>query len=158
MRLLLAGCLLLASTALGAVVTDFELSDQNSTPRVYHFPKSKVTVMTVADNKGSDQLTPWIQSFYDRYGTRIDIDGIADVSMIPKPFQGIFREAFRKKLTRSVMLDWSGAAVRQFGYKKGLANIYVIDQRGNILSQASGPFFKPSFDKMAAEIDRVTPH
>lgn len=158
MRFLLVGFLLLASTSLGATVTDFELSDQNATPRVYHFPKTKVTVMTVADHKGSDQLTPWIQSFYDRYGTRIDIDGIADVSMIPKPFQRMFREAFRKKLTRSVMLDWNGAAVKQFGYKKGIANIYVIDQRGNILSQASGPISKPSFDKMAAETDRVVPH
>jgi hypothetical protein len=39
---------------------------------------------TVADQKGADQLAPWIQRVYDRFQNQIDIDGVADVSMIPK--------------------------------------------------------------------------
>ena len=87
MKLLLFA-LLLTSTALAAPVeklSDFELTDQDSKPRAYRFPKAKVTVMTVADHKGSDQLAPWIQRLYDRYEKRIDIDGVADVSMIRSP-------------------------------------------------------------------------
>jgi len=42
--------------------------------------------MTVADHKGSQQLTPWIQKLYDRYKKRIDIHGVADVSMALKAF------------------------------------------------------------------------
>ena len=63
-------------------------------------------------SKGSNQLAPWIQALHDRYGQRIDIDGVADVSMIPNvPSLGMFREAFRKRLAYSVMLDWEGAVV-----------------------------------------------
>ncbi len=41
-------------------LSDFGLSDQNSVFRRCGFPKQKVTVMTVADREGSEQLEPWI--------------------------------------------------------------------------------------------------
>ena len=47
--------------------------------------------------------------------------------------RGIFREAFCKKLNYSVMLDWEGSVVKEFGYTKGVANIYVIDRSGRIV-------------------------
>ena len=132
-------------------LTDFELTDQDAKTRAYRFPKAKVTVMTVADHKGSEQLAPWIQRLHDRYEKRIDIDGVADVSMIPKPFHNMFREAFRKQLTYSVMLDWGGAVVKQFGYVKGVANIYVIDRSGRIVKQVTGPVS----DAAEREIERA---
>jgi hypothetical protein len=136
-------------------LTDFELTDQNSATRKYHFPKAKVTVMTVADHKGSDQLAPWIQQLHNRYGRRIDIDGVADVSMIPKPFHNMFREAFRKQLTYSVMLDWGGSVVKQFGYTKAVANIYVIDRRGRIVKQVTGPVSDEAMRQLTREINHT---
>jgi hypothetical protein len=111
--------------------------------------------MTVADHKGSDQLGPWIQAIYDRYQTRIDIDGIADVSIIAKPFHNFFRSAFRKKLTRSVLLDWEGNVVKQFAYKKGIANLYVIGTDGRILCHLSGPVTPALQQQIFGEIDRA---
>ena len=133
----------------------FELSDQDEKARSYRFPKAKVTVMSVADHKGSEQLAPWIQQIHDRYGTRVDIDGIADVSMIAKPFQGIFRAAFRKQLARSVLLDWGGEVVKQFDYKKGVPNLYVIDRKGQIVGRASGTATDDAVATFAREIDRA---
>ena len=150
--------LLLTSNAFTAPVeklADFELTDQDAKPRVYRFPKSKVTVMTVADHKGSDQLAPWIQRLYERYEKRLDIDGVADVSMIPKPFHNMFRQAFRKQLTRSVMLDWGGSVVKQFDFEKGVANLYVIDRRGGIVHAVSGPFSEDAFLPLARAINRA---
>ena len=111
--------------------------------------------MTVADRKGSAQLAPWIQRLHDRYGARIDIDGVADVSMIPKPFQPMLRAAFRKQLAYPVMLDFDGAVVQQFGYAKGVANIYVIDRRGRILKQVTGPLSDEGLRDLTADIDRA---
>ena len=158
MRLPFLAILLLHTVALAAPVeklADFELTDQDAKPRAYRFPKAKVTVMTVADHQGSDQLAPWIQRLYDRYEKRIDIDGIADVSMIPRPFHGMFREAFRKQLTRSVMLDWEGDVVKQFDYAKGVANLYIIDRRGRIVQQFSGVLTEDGLRAMTREIDRA---
>lgn len=160
MKLLLPLLLLplchLAPAAPVETLADFELTDQDAKPRIYRFPKTKITVMTVADHKGSDELAPWIQRLYDRYEKRIDIDGVADVSMIPRPFQAMFREAFRKQLTRSVMLDWEGSVVKQFGYKKGVANIYVVDRRGRIVAHFTGPVSDAAMRELVGEIDRVS--
>lgn len=134
---------------------DFELTDQNSKTRSYRFPKAKVTVMTVADQKGSAQLAPWIQQIHDRYENRIDIDGVADVSMIPKPLHGVFRQVFRKQLAYSVMLDWTGSVVKRFGYKNGVANIYVIDRRGCIVKEIAGPVNESALFELYREINRA---
>jgi hypothetical protein len=158
MKFLLLTVLTLRVAAVAAPVeklADFDLTDQDAKPRAYRFPKAKVTVMTVADHKGSDQLAPWIQRIYDRYEKRIDIDGIADVSMIPKPFHNMFRSAFRKQLTRSVLLDWGGSVVKQFAYEKGVANIYVIDRSGRIMKEFSGPVTDAAERELTREIDRA---
>ncbi len=158
MKFLLLTVLALRVAAVAAPVeklADFDLTDQDAKPRSYRFPKAKVTLMTVADHKGSDQLAPWIQRIYDRYEKRIDIDGIADVSMIAKPFQAMFREAFRRQLTRSVMLDWDGSVVKQFAYTKGVANLYIIDRRGRIVKEFSGPVTDVAERELTGEIDRA---
>ena len=151
----------LLALAAGAVASplqelgDFDLTDQNARTRAYRFPKAKVTAMTVADHQGSDQLAPWIQKLYDRYENRIDIDGVADVSMIPKPFRGVICEVFRKRLAYSVMLDWGGAVVKRLGYEKGVANIYVIDRRGFILKQITGPVNDDAEQELFQAIDHA---
>lgn len=158
MKVLLLALLLVHTGVRAASVeklTDFELTDQDARTRSYRFPKAKVTVMTVADHKGSEQLAPWIQALHDRYGKRIDIDGIADVSMIPKFFHDMFREAFRKELTYPVMLDWGGAVVKQFAPTKGTANIYLIDRRGRIISERTGALTPAASRKLFEEIDRL---
>ena len=134
-------------------LSDFALSDQNSVFRRYSFPKQKVTVMSVADRAGSEQLEPWIRSLYERYGSQIDIDGVADVSMVPKPFQGVVRALFRKHLAHSVMLDWDGSVVKRLEYKAGVANIYVLDRFGTILKRITGPLDATSRRELFRTVD-----
>lgn len=125
-------------------INDFDLVDQHHKTRSYRFPKSKITVMTVADHKGSEQLEPWISHVYERFGNKIDIDGVADLSRVPTPLRGMLRIAFRNQLGHSVMLDWDGSVVRQFDYEKGKANVYVLDARGRILKHFSGQAGPPA--------------
>ena len=111
--------------------------------------------MTVADRAGSEQLEPWIRSLYERYGTQIDIDGVADVSMVPKPLHGVVRALFRNRLTHSVMLDWDGSVVKRLQDEPGVANIYVIDRRGSILKRITGPANATSEQELFRIIDRA---
>ena len=136
-----------------AKLGNFELTDQEANKRTYRFPKTKVTVMTVADQKGADQLAPWIQRVYDRFQNQIDIDGVADVSMIPKLFQPILREAFKKQLGYSVTLDWNGSVVKQFAYEKNVANIYVIDRGGRIVKRLTGAVSNEALRALFRAID-----
>ncbi|MEP6603196.1 MAG: hypothetical protein ABJB69_04530 [Spartobacteria bacterium] len=136
-------------------VPNFELNDQHETLRSYRFPKTKVTVMTVADYKGAGQLEPWLAHVYQRFGRKIDIDGVADVSGIPRPFQGALRIAFRNQLAYSVMLDWDGAVTRGFHYEKGVANIYVIDSQGMIIGRFGGAATENSLQQLTLAIEHT---
>jgi len=155
---ILACSLLLGALTVAAPpvqLADFTLKDQHGATRAYHFPKARVTVMTLADWRGSEQLEPWIQRVFDRYGQRLDIDGVADLSMVPKPLQAMVQRAFKGKLTYSVMLDWTGPVVRQFPRKPAVANLYVIDRRGRIVAQHSGPVNDSAAAALFGVIDRT---
>jgi hypothetical protein len=115
----------------------------------------KVADFQLTDQKGSDQLTPWIQSIKERYGTRVDIDGIADMSSVPGFLQNRVRKAFREKMSYSVMLDWEGDVVKQFAYAKGVANIYLIDRNGHIVRRTSGPKTDAGLQGLFTELDRL---
>jgi hypothetical protein len=137
----------------GVKLRDFQLTDQHAKTRLYHFPKTKVTIMAVADYGGAAQLEPWIQRIYDRYQWKVDIDGVADVSIIPKLLRPLMREAFKKQLTYSVMLDWDGSVVSQFAYKKNVANIYLIDRSGRVASRFTGEVNDEALGTLFREID-----
>ena len=53
------------------------------------------------------------------------------------------------------MLDWGGAVVKEFGYTKGVANIYVIDRRGGVMHTVSGPFNDDAFRPLIRAINRA---
>ena len=58
-------------------------------------------------------------------------------------------------LNYSVMLDWDGDVVRQFGYEKGVANIFVIDRMGYIVRRITGSASDGARQKLFTEIDRA---
>ena len=134
---------------------DFELADQDLKTHQYLFPKSKITVISVADARGSDQLAPWIQRIYEKYENRIDIDGVADLVAVPKPFRAILRQTLSKQLTRPVMLDWHGTVVKRFASEKHVANIYVVDRHGYIVKHPSGPVSDVALLELYGEINRA---
>jgi len=130
-------------------IADFVLADQHGQVRTYRFPKARVTVMAIADSKGSAQLEPWISKIYQRFGTAVDIDGIADVSRVPAALQSTVRIVFRNQLARSIMLDWDGSVVKQFGYKRGNANLYLLNEQGHVVDQLSGPIEQSKLDQLS---------
>jgi hypothetical protein len=134
-------------------IGDFELADQHNRVRRYRFPQTNLTVMAVADNKGSAQLEPWISQIYQRFGGSINIDGIADVSPVPGALQGAVRLMFRNKLAYSVMLDWDGSVVRQFHYKPGEANLYLLNRHGWIVDCLTGPVEQSKLTRLSQALD-----
>src|SRR4051794_6077828 len=80
-------------------VPDFELKDQHNVTRTYQFPRDKISLLTVADRKGSDQIEAWVRPIKQRYGNRIDIDGVADMSTVPTGLRTLVRNAFKDQLT-----------------------------------------------------------
>ena len=146
--------LLVAATALAAPV-EFTLTDQDGQTRVVDYPRAKVTVFVVADQKGSAEIAGWIAPLYKRYEDRIEISGIAALPGIPPMFQGLFRREFKKRLTYPVMLDWSGDVARSFGYEKERAELYVIGKDGRVALRRTGVANERALTEVFSEVDRL---
>ena len=132
-----------------------ELHDQFDAPQKLSFPGTNVTLLTIADKKGSEQIAGWVAALKQRFGKRIDIRGLADVSTVPRFLRGIVRMKFQKLHTYPVMLDWSGEAVKAFTYMPCKANVLVLDPRGQILERISGEANPKAVQDLCAAIDRA---
>jgi len=131
-----------AESACGAELTNapakIELKDQFDAPQVLSFPRTNLTLLTIADRKGSEQIAAWVAPLAKEFGPNLDVRGIADMSAVPRLLRGTVKSAFRKQQSYPVMLDWSGAVVRKFHPKPDLVNVFLLDQRGAILLRYEG--------------------
>jgi hypothetical protein len=146
-----------AQTSPAPALAPFELRDQYETPHRISFPAIHVTLMTVADRKGSGQIDGWIGPIKERYGDRIAIEGVADMSSVPAPLRSFVRERFKKSRAYPVMLDWDGPVVRSFGYHKDEANLFVIDRQGRIKFHVFGATNPVALRQVFAAIDLALP-
>ena len=130
-----------------------ELHDQFDAPQTLSFPTTNVTLLTIADKKGSEQIAGWVTPLKQRFGKRIDIRGLADVSTVPRPLRGIVRRKFQRLQTYPVMLDWSGDVVKAFTYVPDNANVLVLDAHGQILKRISGQANPKTVQDLCSAID-----
>ena len=135
--------------------SSIELHDQFDAPQTLSFPATNVTVLTIADKKGSEQIAGWIAPLKQRFGKRINIRGLADVSSVPRPLRSMVRMRFRKSQTYPVMMDWSGEAVKAFTYVPDRANVLVLDGHGQILKRAIGYASPEAVQDLCAAINRA---
>jgi hypothetical protein len=130
-----------------------ELNDQFDAPQKLSFPNTNVTLLTIADKKGSEQIAGWVEPLKQHYGNRIDIRGIADVSSVPGALRGFVRKRFQKLQSYPIMLDWSGDTVKEFTCVPNKANILVLDGRGRIVQRISGAANAQAIKDMIGLID-----
>lgn len=132
---------------------EFELKDQYDKPSTYRFPKQKVTVLTFGDRKGSEQIEGWVRPLWDKYGDRIDQRGVAVLSSVPAFARGLVRQIFKSQVKFSVLLDWKGDVSKSYGYEGGKANLYVIDQSGQIVLKVTGAASQRELARVFNQID-----
>jgi hypothetical protein len=135
--------------------SSIELHDQFDAPQKLSFPATNVTLLLIADKKGSEQINGWIRPLTERFGKRIEVRGLADVSTVPRPLRGMVRMRFQKSQTYPVMMDWSGEVVRAFTYVPDKANVLVLDGHGHILKRLSGEANPSAVQALCDAIDRA---
>ena len=132
-----------------------ELRDQYDAPQTLAFPTTNVTVLTIADKKGAEQVDGWITALQLNYAGRVDLRGLADVGGAPGFVQGRIRKKFQETRKHPVMMDWSGTVCAQFGYKKDVANILVLDRDGVIHARFTGATNRAVLAKAHAALDQA---
>jgi len=134
-----------------------ELPDQFEKPQKLSFPNTNLTVLTIADRKGSEQIAGWVEPVAKRFGTRVDVLGIADVSAVPRLLRGTVRSAFRKEQTHPVMMDWSGGVVTKFSPKADVTTLLLIDGQGKIVRRYEGAAKAAEVQELCKLIEQLLP-
>lgn len=132
-----------------------ELYDQFNTLEKLSFPTINITLLTIADEKGSEQIAGWVKPVKQRFDGHVDIRGIADMSCVPRPLRGLVRRQFRAVQSYPVMLDWTGNAVIDFAYKQGNASILVLDRDGKIIFRTRGKATVRAIQDLCDVIERA---
>lgn len=132
-----------------------ELPDQYEQTRRLAFPNTNITVLTLADRKGSEQIPGWVEPVAKRFGKRVDVQGIADVSAVPRLLRGTVRAGFRRDIQHPVMLDWSGTTIQKFAPRADVTTVLVIDGSGKILRQFEGAATPKQIEELIAMIEKM---
>ena len=135
--------------------SSIELRDQFESLHKLSFPTTNLTLLTIADHKGSEQVANWVAPVHARYGRRVIIHGIADVSAVPAWLRGVVRKKFRQRQSYPVMLDWSGDTVKAFASAQDCVNVFVVDDGGRILKRFTGAAKPDALAELYATIDRA---
>jgi hypothetical protein len=130
------------------------LHDQFETLRILIFPTTNLTLLTIADKVGSTQLAAWVMPIQERFPKGLAIEGIADVSAVPRPLRTMVRRRFQQAQSHSVMLDWSGDTARQFAISPKQANVLLVDCRGNIVKRITGKATNEAIKDLCATIEQ----
>jgi hypothetical protein len=138
-----------------AQVKDFELTDQLGQLHRLHFPRTNLTLLVLADREGAAQIDSWIAPLRQRYTNQVKLAGIADVSAAPAWMSNSLVRRFQREQREPVMLDWSGAVSRQLAPRKGKANLYLLNQQGQLIRRWAGASDRAGTQEVFDAIDRV---
>jgi hypothetical protein len=118
---------------------DFQLTDQFDRAHIFRFPKDQPSVLAFGDKDGSNQIEGWIKPLVERYTDQLDIQGVAELGMVPGFARGMVKGIMSALTTNPVMLDWQGTVSKAYGYAGGgQAGIVILDASGVIRRRTAG--------------------
>lgn len=133
----------------------FLLKDQYNNEISFELPRQKVTILAIADKDGAEQLEEWLRPLVEKYGDKVDFQGIAELSGVPGIAKGIVRNVIKKKTAHPIMLDWKGDVSRRYGFQKDTANLFLIDKEGNIVARRFGTVNSIRLMAFSSDIDQL---
>lgn len=138
-------------------LTTISLKDQFNQPHTFGFPQPGISILTVADQKGSEQIESWVRPLKARYPTGLTLEGVADVSGVPAPLRPLIRRKFCDAFPHPLMLDWSGSVVKQLKPVRSLANVLVLNTNGIVLTRFQGAAEATQLARLFALLDAQLP-
>lgn len=121
-----------------ARIPEFSLPDQNGVTQRFTLPRTNLSLIFVADKKGSEQLDAWIQPAHDEHGKTVTIFGVADLRRAPALLRPFIRRSFVKEVSYPVLLDWTGMVVTNFHPVPDVANVYLLQTNGTVVTNWAG--------------------
>ncbi|MBI1176992.1 hypothetical protein GC207_06080 [bacterium] len=131
------------------------LENQWEKPAKLQAPMQHVTILTVADRAGAEQIQEWVAPLKKEFAANIDFFAVADLRAVPRPLRGFVRRRFAKAYDYPIGLDWSGSVANQLTIKEDVANLFVLDQQGRVQATMHGSATAPSIETLKTEIAKL---
>ena len=96
-----------AENVIGGKAPEFALQDQYEKTINLKQYEGGTVVLIASDKEGREQNTEWKKAVRTKYGDKVVVQGIADVSGVPFFLKGSVRSDFKKD-AESILLDWKG--------------------------------------------------
>lgn len=154
MVILLGACQLAPASEKSSPIS-ISLTDQWEKPAVLNAPLDRVTILTVADRAGAEQINEWIAPLKVQFGTNLLFFAVADVSAVPGPLRGMVRRRFAKEYTYPIGLDWKGMVTSQLPLQSKSANLFVLDRSGTIQHTAQGAVGTEALRSLIEAVSRL---
>lgn len=132
---------------------EFALKDQFDNVQTIKFPAPQPILLTVADKKGAGGIEGWAHPLGVKFGRRLQISGLADVSAVPRPLRGFVQGKFKKAIAYPTMLDWEGKICAGFNYEKNRPNIFLVARDGRVLKHFSGDADAARLEELSRLLD-----
>jgi hypothetical protein len=133
------------------------LTDQWEKPAVLQAPLDRVTILTIADRTGAEQINEWVAPLKVQFGTNVQFFAVADVSAVPGPLRGMVRRRFAKEYTYPIGLDWQGTITGQLTLTSKAVNLFVLDRTGTIQHTTRGAVEAGALRKLIGAVTRLLP-
>lgn len=132
-----------------------QLENQWEKPAKLQAPMQHVTILTVADRAGAEQIEEWVAPLKKEFAANIDFFAVADLRAVPRPLRGFVRRRFAKAYDYPIGLDWSGSVADQLTIKEDVANLFALDQHGRVQATMHGPATAQSLETLKTEIAKL---
>jgi hypothetical protein len=138
------------------VVPRIELSDQHDKPHRVTFPAAKVTVLSLADRHGREQVAAWVPGLKP-FQSQITVHRFADASGTPALMKSMIRRRIRNAYDPrdTILIDWTGAICRKIGCRPGVVNLVIVSRDGTVLHRTSGPATEENRARFSAALKQA---
>lgn len=110
-------------------------------------------VMLIADRTGSEQLEGWLVPLAEQYDDVVQIQGIAELSAVPRLLRPMVRALFREDEAVPILMDWTGEVADRFGARAAVVNVYLLAPDGEVVHRVNGGFTTSEWQVLQAAID-----
>jgi hypothetical protein len=150
-------CLAVLFVNVGEPVGPIVLADQYEHDWRLSDLRGSVVLLIDGDREGSTFNGAWGRAARTRYKTALKIAFVAHLRSVPFFMHGFVRSKFMSKDAAHpngpILLDWKGAVAERFGFRDGVANVYVIDREGILRYVGAGQAIDAETDPLFRVLD-----
>jgi hypothetical protein len=151
---------------IGSPAPELALKDQFEKEFRLSAARGEMLLLVCGDKNGSNFTGNWSNAVRSRFESNgsmpLRIVPIANLSGVPSFLRGLVKKRFvgndpaaPPKL--AILLDWEGDLERLYGFTEDLANVYLIDQSGNLQFVAAGKGTDSETKELVDAIARLLP-